>query len=75
MLHRACLLWSLTRGELLLTRRNVAKSSGGGPGTGAVARHTVREEDYERASRRKLKREIGLAATHVGYQFQIQRQV
>jgi isopentenyldiphosphate isomerase len=56
---------------LFLTRRNVGKKLWREPRDGAVARHTVREEDYERTSRRKLKWGIGLAVAPVGYQFQV----
>ena len=70
ILHRAFLAMVFNRsGELLLTRRSMAKRLWPGYWDGTVASHTVKGEDYEQASRRRLKQEIGLAAYDVQYLF------
>jgi hypothetical protein len=56
ILHRAFLAMVFNRaGELLLTRRSMSKKLWPQYWDGTVASHTVRGEDYEQASRRRLK--------------------
>jgi isopentenyl-diphosphate delta-isomerase len=70
ILHRAILVMVFTlSGELLLTRRSDSKRLWPGYWDGTVASHPVNGEDYEQASRRRLRQEIGLVADDVRYLF------
>jgi isopentenyl-diphosphate delta-isomerase len=70
ILHRAFLSMVFNRaGELVLTRRSLDKRLWPGYWDGTVASHTVKGEDYEQASRRRLKQEIGLVVDDVRYLF------
>jgi isopentenyl-diphosphate delta-isomerase len=76
ILHRAFLAMVVNRsGELLLTRRSESKRLWPGYWDGTVASHTARGEDYEQASRRRLKQEIGLVAGDVRYLFKFRYKV
>jgi isopentenyl-diphosphate delta-isomerase len=76
ILHRAFLSMVFNRsGELLLTRRSMAKRLWPGYWDGTVASHLLKGEDYEQASRRRLRQEIGLAADHVRYLFKFRYNV
>jgi isopentenyl-diphosphate delta-isomerase len=70
ILHRAILAMVFTpSGELLLTRRSEGKRLWPGYWDGTVASHPVSGEDYEQASKRRLRQEIGLVAEDVRYLF------
>ncbi len=70
ILHRAFLAMVFNgSGQLLLTRRSEGKRLWPGYWDGTVASHTKMGEDYEQASRRRLKQEIGLNARDVHYLF------
>jgi isopentenyl-diphosphate delta-isomerase len=70
ILHRAFLAMVFNRrGELLLTRRSSKKRLWPGFWDGSVASHVWKGEDYEGASKRRLRREIGLATDSVRYMF------
>jgi isopentenyl-diphosphate delta-isomerase len=76
ILHRAFLSMVFNRsGELLLTRRSMVKRLWPGYWDGTVASHTLKGEDYEQASRRRLKQEIGLVADNVQYLFKFRYNV
>jgi isopentenyl-diphosphate delta-isomerase len=70
ILHRGFLAMVFNRcGEILLTRRSDRKRLWPGFWDGTVASHVIKGEDYEQASKRRLKQEIGLIADHVRYLF------
>ena len=70
ILHRAFLAMVFNKsGELLLTRRSERKKLWPGYWDGTVASHLYKGEDYEQASKRRLREEIGLTATVVKYAF------
>jgi isopentenyl-diphosphate delta-isomerase len=76
ILHRAFLSFVFNRaGELLLTRRSMGKRLWPGYWDGTVASHTVKGEDYEQASKRRLKQEMGLVADDVRYLFKFRYKV
>ncbi len=70
ILHRGFLAMVLNNaGELLLTRRSDKKRLWPGFWDGSVASHVFRGEDYELASIRRLREEIGLVTDQVRYAF------
>ncbi len=70
ILHRGFLAMVFNRrGELFLTRRSARKRLWPGFWDGTVASHVRTGEDYEQASKRRLKQEIGLATDQVRYLF------
>ena len=76
ILHRGFLTMVLNNaGELLLTRRSDKKRLWPGFWDGSVASHVLRGEDYELASIRRLKQEIGLATDQVTYAFKFRYKV
>jgi isopentenyl-diphosphate delta-isomerase len=76
ILHRGFLAMVLNNaGELLLTRRSDKKRLWPGFWDGSVASHVLRGEDYELASIRRLREEIGLATEQVRYAFKFQYKV
>ncbi len=76
ILHRAFLAMVINKsGELILTRRSGSKRLWPGYWDGTVASHTKVGEDYEQASRRRLKEEIGLEADNVEYLFKFRYKV
>ncbi len=76
ILHRAFLSIVVDgAGKVLLTRRSGAKRLWPGYWDGTVASHTLWGEDYEQASRRRLKQEIGLAVDDIRYLFKFRYQV
>jgi isopentenyl-diphosphate delta-isomerase len=76
ILHRAFLAMVFNRsGQLLLTRRSEGKRLWPGYWDGTVASHTKVGEDYEQASRRRVKQEIGLEAQSVQYLFKFRYKV
>lgn len=70
ILHRGFLAMVINNaGELLLTRRSDKKRLWPGFWDGSVASHVFRGEDYEHASIRRLREEIGLVTDDVRYAF------
>ena len=68
ILHRGFLAMVFNRdGELFLTRRSRKKRLWPGFWDGTVASHLNKGEDYEQASKRRLRQEIGLATDQVQY--------
>ncbi len=76
ILHRGFLAMVLNNaGELLLTRRSDQKRLWPGFWDGSVASHVFRGEDYELASMRRLREEIGLVTDQVRYAFKFRYKV
>jgi len=76
ILHRGFLAMVLnTAGKLMLTRRSDKKRLWPGFWDGSVASHLLKGEDYEVASMRRLKQEIGLVTDHVTYAFKFRYKV
>jgi isopentenyl-diphosphate delta-isomerase len=76
ILHRGFLVMVLnSAGELLLTRRSDKKRLWPGYWDGSVASHVLRGEDYEHASSRRLRDEIGLVTDQVRYAFKFHYKV
>jgi isopentenyl-diphosphate Delta-isomerase len=76
ILHRGFLAMVLNNaGELLLTRRSDKKRLWPGFWDGSVASHVFRGEDYEHASMRRLREEIGLVTDQVRYTFKFRYKV
>lgn len=76
ILHRGFLAMVFNKaGELLLTRRSDEKRLWPGFWDGSVASHLLRGEDYELASMRRLKQEIGLVTDQVNYAFKFRYKV
>jgi len=76
ILHRAFLAMVFNKsGELLLTRRSERKKLWPGYWDGTVASHLYKGEDYEQASKRRLREEIGLTAAVVKYAFKFHYKV
>ncbi len=70
ILHRGFLAMVLNNaGELLLTRRSDKKRLWLGFWDGSVASHVFMGEDYEHASMRRIREEIGLVTEKVKYAF------
>lgn len=70
ILHRGFLVMVFNQsGELFLTRRSHKKRLWPGYWDGTVASHVRKDEDYEQASKRRLRQEIGLTADVVRYHF------
>ncbi|MBI4438486.1 NUDIX domain-containing protein [Candidatus Woesearchaeota archaeon] len=68
ILHRAFLLMAYNeRGELLLARRSPDKRLWPGYWDGTVASHIHPNETYEEAAAKRLKEELGIAATSIQY--------
>ncbi len=68
ILHRGFLAMAFSRdGELLLTRRSRKKRLWPGFWDGSVASHLKKGEDYEQASKRRLRQEIGIETDKVRY--------
>ncbi len=76
ILHRGFLAMVINNaGELLLTRRSGKKRLWPGFWDGSVASHVYKGEDYELASVRRLREEIGLVIDHVEYAFKFRYKV
>ncbi len=76
ILHRGFLAMVLNNaGELLLTRRSDQKRLWPGFWDGSVASHVYKGEDYELASMRRLREEIGLMTDQVRYAFKFRYKV
>lgn len=70
ILHRAFLAMVFNAaGELYLTRRSGKKRLWPGFWDGSVASHPYRDEDYVQASRRRLRKELGLSGASAEYAF------
>jgi len=76
ILHRGFLAMVFNRdGELFLTRRSRTKRLWPGFWDGTVASHLKKGEDYEQASKRRLRQEIGLETDQVQYLFKFHYRV
>ena len=76
ILHRGFLAMVINNaGELLLTRRSDNKRLWPGFWDGSVASHVLRGEDYEHASMRRLREEIGLVTDQARYTFKFRYKV
>lgn len=76
ILHRGFLAMVFNNaGELLLTRRSEKKRLWPGFWDGSVASHIFRGEDYELASLRRLREEIGLVTDEARYAFKFRYKV
>ncbi len=76
ILHRGFLAMVFNdAGDLLLTRRSNKKRLWPGFWDGSVASHLHRGEDYERASIRRLREELGLLTEEARYDFKFHYKV
>ncbi|HYA89110.1 MAG TPA: NUDIX domain-containing protein [Nitrospirota bacterium] len=76
ILHRGFLAMVLNNaGELLLARRSDKKRLWPGFWDGSVASHVFKGEDYEHASVRRLREELGLVTEQVRYAFKFRYKV
>jgi isopentenyl-diphosphate Delta-isomerase len=70
ILHRAFLAMVFGKsGELLLSRRSERKKLWPGYWDGTIASHLFKGEDYQQATKRRLREELGLTATVIKYAF------
>lgn len=73
ILHRGFLAMIFdVNGKLLLTRRSDTKRLWPGFWDGTIASHLFKGEDYEQASKRRLKEEIGIVTDHVQFAFKFE---